>query len=362
MWTAVERLKGQYPLRRLCRVLKVSRSGYYRRQRQEETQRVREDRHLKQQILTIHGEAKGRYGTPRIEQELRRQGIGTSQRRVGRFRQELGLRAKAAKKYQATTDSAHRLPVAPNRLQRCFQAPAPNHTWVGDITYLWTPEGWVYLAILLDIFSRRIVGWSLSESLEQDLTVTALESALATRSPGPGLLLHSDRGSQYASHDYRELAEGAGLVLSMSREGDCWDNAMAQSLRPGAHSVPSCSASCGPASRRSSASSTPPTAPTEAKLCRRSWIRTSSSPARCRSRLQDLPRLPKGFPACPKHTYGLPSTFGAGQQVKCRLTQQDRFLAGLRVHQAQTPAHSRAKASCAHSKPSKPLQTGTLES
>ena len=217
-------------MHRLCRTLRATPSGYYRWSRRESTDRVREDRRLKQKILAIHAKTKGRYGTPRIERQLRRQGIGTSRRRVGRLRRELGLQAKGAKKFKATTDSAHPHPVAPNRLQRCFDAPAADRIWVGDITYLWTREGWLYLAIILDTFSRRIVGWSLSDRLERDLAVTALEKALAVRRPSPGLLHHTDRGSQYASRDYQELIDSAEIVFSMSRKGDCWDNAMAESF------------------------------------------------------------------------------------------------------------------------------------
>lgn len=229
-YEAVERLKGRYPVCRLCRTLGVCRSGYYRWHKREETDRVREDRRLKQQILSIHGKTKARYGTPRIERQLRREGIQTSRRRVRRLRRELGLKAKAAKKYKATTDSAHPYPVAPNRLERCFDAPAPDRIWVGDITYLWTREGWLYLAIILDTYSRRIVGWSLSERLERGLAVSTLEKALESRQPPPGLIHHTDRGSQYASRDYRELVDATGLVFSMSRKGDCWDNAMAESF------------------------------------------------------------------------------------------------------------------------------------
>lgn len=229
-YRAVERLRGGYPVRRLCRVLGATASGYYRWQRREATHRVREDRHLKQRILAIHAKTKGRYGTPRIERALHRQGIGTSRRRVGRLRRELGLEAKAAKKFKATTDSAHPHPVAPNRLERRFEAPAADRIWVGDISYVWTREGWLYLAVILDTFSRRIVGWSVSDRLERALAVGALEKALQARRPAPGLVHHTDRGSQYASHDYRDLLKSARIVFSMSRKGDCWDNAMAESF------------------------------------------------------------------------------------------------------------------------------------
>jgi transposase InsO family protein len=226
----VQRLEGQYPVRRLCRTLGARRSGYYRWLRSDETARAREDRRLKQKILGIHVEVKARYGTPRIERALRRRDIRTSRRRVARLRRELGLRAKGSRRFKATTDSRHSYPIAPNRLQRCFDAPTTDRIWVGDITYLWTREGWLYLAIVLDTFSRRVVGWSLRESLERELATTALEKALETRRPEPGLIHHTDRGSQYASGDYREILDEAGLVFSMSRKGDCWDNAMAESF------------------------------------------------------------------------------------------------------------------------------------
>jgi transposase InsO family protein len=149
---------------------------------------------------------------------------------VARLRRELGLRAKGRRRFRTTTDSKHPYPVAPNRLERRFEAPAADRIWVGDITYLWTREGWLYLAIVLDTFSRRIVGWSLSESLERELATSALAKALEGRRPPPGLLHHTDRGSQYASGDYREILDAAGLVFSMSRKGNCWDNAMAESF------------------------------------------------------------------------------------------------------------------------------------
>ncbi len=224
------KLEGQYPIRHVCRALGATPSGYYRWQTRDQGERAREDRRLKQAIVDIHAKTKERYGTPRVERQLRRQGVRTSRRRVGRLRRELGLKAKAAKKYKATTDSNHVQPVAPNRLQRDFATSAPDRIWVGDITYLWTLEGWLYLAVVLDTFSRRIVGWAVSHRLERELAMTALQRALDARRPAPGLIHHTDRGSQYASQDYRDLVEEAGLVSSMSRRGDCWDNAMAESF------------------------------------------------------------------------------------------------------------------------------------
>lgn len=228
-YQVVERLSSSHSVRRLCAVLGVSPSGYYARRRQE-TSRVREDRHLKQRILSIHAEMKGRYGTPRIERSLRREGVRTSRKRVARLRLELGLRARTPRKYRVTTDSNHSQPLAPNLLQRRFEAKQPDRTWVGDITYLSTPQGWLYLAFLMDTFSRRVVGWSVGERIDETLTISALQQALATRRPPRGLIHHTDRGSQYCSTAYRELLSEAGLVASMSRKGDCWDNAMAESL------------------------------------------------------------------------------------------------------------------------------------
>ena len=162
-YQAVERLAGEHPVRRLCRALGAAPSGYYRWQRRVETERARDGRLLKQKILAIHGKTKGRYDAPRVARALRRQGAVTSRRRVGRLRRELELRAKAAKKFKATTDWAHPHSVGPNRLQRCFDAPAADRVSVGDITYLRTQESWLYLAVVLDTYSDRIVGWSVSD-------------------------------------------------------------------------------------------------------------------------------------------------------------------------------------------------------
>jgi len=226
----VERLSGLYPVRRLCTVLGVSPSGYYARRHRPETRRAREDRQLKRRILSIHTEMKGRYGTPRIERSLRREGMRTSCKRVARLRRELGLRSRIPRKYRVTTDSNHAQLPAPNLLQRDFAASGPDRIWVGDITYLSTTEGWLYLAFLMDTFSRRIVGWSVSRHIDESLTLSALKQALATRRPSRGLIHHTDRGSQYCAQNYRDELKKAGLVASMSRKGDCWDNAMAESL------------------------------------------------------------------------------------------------------------------------------------
>jgi transposase InsO family protein len=227
----VARLARRHPVGRVCRVLGVSRSGYYARRRRETPARVREDRRLKQQILAAHTEAEGCYGTPRIERALRTKGIGTSRRRVSRLRRELGLRAKGRRRFRITTDSNHAYRPAPDRLKRRFHARRPDQIWVGDITYLAQGrQRWLYLALLMDLYSRRIVGWSLSDRIDEQLTLTALRRAVQSRRPPAGLIHHTDRGVQYASRAYRQALDVAGFEASMSRRGDCWDNAPAESL------------------------------------------------------------------------------------------------------------------------------------
>ena len=226
----VARLAAGHSVQRVCKVLGVSRSGYYARRARQTPARVREDRRLKQQILAAHTAAGGRYGTPRIEQELRRQGVGTSRKRVARLRRELDLRAKGRRRFRVTTDSKHAYPLAPNRLERRFHATRPNQVWVGDITYLAQGRRWLYLAVLMDLYTRRIVGWALGDRIDEQLTLTALRRAVESCRPPAGLIHHTDRGAQYASRAYRRALEAAGIEASMSRRGDCWDNAPAESL------------------------------------------------------------------------------------------------------------------------------------
>jgi putative transposase len=214
----------------LCSLLEVSRSGYYRWLAAKPSARSRADVRLKQQILTIHGETRGRYGTPRVHQQLAQQGESTSRKRVARLRRELGLRARQPKSFHVTTQSEKGLSLPPNRLARQFTAAAPNQIWVGDITYLWTPDGWLYLAILIDLFARRVVGWALSDRCDSALAETALAQALEERRPPPGLLHHSDQGSTYTSRAYGERLAAASAELSYSRRGNCWDNAVAESF------------------------------------------------------------------------------------------------------------------------------------
>lgn len=212
----------------MCRVLEVATSGYYawRRRRQED----RPD-DLRDVIQHIYQESNGTYGSPRITAELRRQGHVVNRKRVMRLMRQCGLRGASPKARRiATTDSAHSWPVAENILKRDFAATAPNQKWVGDTTFIWTKEGWLYLAVIIDLFSRKIVGWSMGPHNDQTLTQKALLMAIIQRNPQASLILHSDRGATYSSRSYRQLASGRQMVVSMSRKGDCWDNAVAESF------------------------------------------------------------------------------------------------------------------------------------
>ena len=181
------------------------------------------------QIEAIHEQSRQTYGSPRVHDELKDQGVICSENKVARLMRQHGIAAEKKRKFIRTTDSNHSLPVAPNRLDQCFQADKPDSVWTADITYIWTGQGWLYLAVVIDLFSRRIVGWSMAPSLERTLVVDALQMAIAARNPAEGLIHHSDRGSQYASHDYQKLLRKNKMVTSMSRRGNCYDNAPTES-------------------------------------------------------------------------------------------------------------------------------------
>lgn len=223
---------GQYPLSLMCRALRVTRQGYnaWRRGAENRIRREKKERALLDQIQVIHAESRRTYGRTRVTEELREKGSPVNEKRVGRLMRKGGIRAKAARKYRATTDSQHSRPVAPNLLDRDFTATAPNEKWVGDITYIWTEEGWLYLAVILDLFSRRIVGWALRERLTSELVCAALQMAIRTRGGIARTLCHFDRGSQYASDIFQMLLKHHGFECSMSRKGNCWDNAVAESF------------------------------------------------------------------------------------------------------------------------------------
>lgn len=214
----------------MCEALQVSRSGYYSWIKGEESARSRENRRLTELIRKLHEEHRKVYGSPRIHALLRRLGERCGLNRVARLMREAGIRARQARKFKATTNSRHNLPVALNLLRRDFQAPKPDTVWVSDITYIATDEGWLYLATTLDLWGRKIVGWSMSERMTKTLACDALEMALACRKPEPGLIHHSDRGSQYASKEFQHLLDRHQIRCSMSRKGNCWDNAVMESF------------------------------------------------------------------------------------------------------------------------------------
>jgi transposase InsO family protein len=222
--------KATTPVSILCRILGVSRSGFYAWEARGPSGRDAHDEKLKPRIAAIYKASGGTYGSPRVYRELQAEGLSVSRKRVARLMAELGLESVRKRPYKATTDSNHSQPVAENVLDRQFEVEAPNVAWVTDITYIWTAEGWLYLAAILDLFSRRVVGHATSERIDRALVLAALQNAVARRSPEAGLVHHSDRGSQYASDDYQAALEEIGVVCSMSRKGNCWDNAVAESF------------------------------------------------------------------------------------------------------------------------------------
>jgi putative transposase len=217
-------------VRVMCRVLGFAPSTYYAWERKRQSLHSQRDADLLGSIRRIFAKFRGRYGTPRVHRELAREGSNVSRKRVARLMREAGLRAKGGRKYKPTTDSDHSLPVAPNLLKRDFHAERPNAAWVSDITYVWTREGWLYLAAIIDLYSRKVVGWTLAERMTASLVCTALDKAARLRRPAPGLIFHTDRGSQYASHAFRRRLWRHQMRQSMSRRGDCWDNAVAESF------------------------------------------------------------------------------------------------------------------------------------
>lgn len=210
--------------------MKVSRAGYHGWLHRQPSRRDREEGELIEQIKVFHKESDETYGSPRILKDLRAAGVRCGRHRIARIMRKHGIRAEVKQRFVVTTDSKHNLPVAENLLDRQFETEKPNARWAGDITYIWTQEGWLYLAVILDLFSRRVVGWSMDKSIDRSLVQRALDAALSLRKPQAGLLCHSDRGSQYASGDYQKQLADAGIVCSMSRKGNCWDNAPSESF------------------------------------------------------------------------------------------------------------------------------------
>ena len=226
----IDAQRRDFGLDEMCAVLDVSESGYRSWKHGGKPHRKRlTDAQILVLIQSIHAEFKGAYGSPRMVKELRRRGFPASKERVERLMQENGIKAKHKRRFKVATDSKHNLPIAPNLLERNFTPDAPNQVWTSDITYLWTDEGWLYLAIVLDLFNREVVGWSLKPRMTADIVTDALTMAWFRRKPATGLIHHSDRGSQYASHAFQAKLTEYGMICSMSRKGNCWDNAPSES-------------------------------------------------------------------------------------------------------------------------------------
>lgn len=235
-WIAKHR--ACWPVTLTCEVLGVSASGYFEHWRckgADKPSRPGANKRISNEallvhILAIHAEVKGEYGWPKMWRELLARGIRVGKLRVQKLMQRHGIKAKGKRKFVVTTDSKHDLPIAPNLLERDFTAQKPNQVWTTDITYIATDEGWLYLVVMLDLYSRQVVGWSMQEHMQASLVIDALRMAYFRRRPAPGLIVHSDRGSQYCGHDFQNALKGYEMLSSMSRKGDCWDNAPTESL------------------------------------------------------------------------------------------------------------------------------------
>jgi len=227
----VDEHRSVWPVRVMCRVLGVSPSGYYAWRSRPESRRTGEDRRLMAEIRDVHAGSGGVYGAPRIHATLRVLGRRIGRHRVARLMRAAGLRGLAALPRRVrTTDSRHSYPIAPNRLGRNFTAAAPNQVWLADLTYIPTSEGWLYLAALIDMHTRKVVGWAMRETLHAGIAVEALRMAIKRQRPAPGLIQHTDRGVQYAADAYRQVLASAGITPSMSRRGNCLDNAPMESF------------------------------------------------------------------------------------------------------------------------------------
>lgn len=222
--------QDEFPVRRMCRMLRVSASAYYAWRSRPPSLRESHDAALLAEIRRVHERSRQTYGSPRIHAELRAQGNPCNHKRIERLMHQHAIRARQPRRFHRTTDSLAGLPAAPNRLNQEFHAGTPNQVWTADITYLDTVEGWLYLATVLDLFSRRVVGWAMAEHMETSLVREALQMALTQRHPAAGLLHHSDRGRQYASAEYQALLAAHGVECSMSRRGNCYDNAVHESF------------------------------------------------------------------------------------------------------------------------------------
>jgi transposase InsO family protein len=219
-----------FPVETMCRVLGVTRSGFYAWKKRPKPARAKSDAQLAVKVAAAHKRSRKTYGSPRVHRELRAQGVRVGKKRIERLMRENGLQGRSKRRYKRTTDSKHGGPIAPNTLDRQFFVAEPNRAWVTDVTAIATGEGWLYLAPMLDLYSRRVVAWATSANNDTSLALDVLRKALRARRPSPGLLHHSDRGSPYASDDYRAELRANDVCRSMSGKGDCWDNAVAESF------------------------------------------------------------------------------------------------------------------------------------
>jgi transposase InsO family protein len=226
----IDAAKAEFPIQRMCAVLGVSQSGYFAWKGRPACRRQQEDMVLLAHVRSAFALSHGTYGSPRMTRELQENGLKVGRRRTARLMRENGLRARQKRRFKRTTDSQHAWPVAPNRIDQNFQAARPDEKWGADISYVWTREGWLYLAVVIDLFARRVVGWAVGDRLHRDLALAALRRALLMRRPPAGLIHHSDRGSQYCSIDYQAELRRHGILISMSGTGNCYDNAMVETF------------------------------------------------------------------------------------------------------------------------------------
>ena len=224
-YTFIRQHSNDYPVKCLCRMLSVQRSAYYDWRVQPGKVVPPQDLALRRRMKALFAASRGSLGSRAMMRNLRDEGFEIGRDKTRRLMKRLGLKVKQKRKYKVTTDSKHNLPVAKNVLNREFSPSAPNQAWGTDITYLWTQQGWIYLAVVIDLYSRRVVGWCIDRRMKKALVIRALMMAVNLRKPPPGLICHSDRGSQYASHEYQKLLKQHKMICSMSGKGDCWDNA-----------------------------------------------------------------------------------------------------------------------------------------
>lgn len=223
-------LEREYPVGFMCEILNVSTSGYYAWLKRDNSEKEGRELRLLRAIEDVHKSSRATYGSPRVFAQLKGMGHEVNKTTVERTMKKHGIRAKTKRKFRVTTDSKHNLPIAQNLLARNFSPEKPNQTWAGDITYVWTKQGWLFLAVVVDLFSRQVVGWSLDKTMTKELVLSALQQAYFRRKPGTGLIFHSDRGSQYCSKEFRKALKQYRMLQSQSRKANCWDNAVVESF------------------------------------------------------------------------------------------------------------------------------------